>query len=86
MKCTPQKAISSASVAAARRESSSESPTKSAAAWISRLVVVRQDDCVTLGCERAHLPCQLLDLHLAEVENRYGLFDRRDLSHLRPRS
>ncbi len=35
MKWTPQKAITSASVAAAWRESWSESPVKSATSWIS---------------------------------------------------
>ena len=35
MKCTPQKAITSASVAAASRESWSESPVRSATSWIS---------------------------------------------------
>ena len=35
MKCTPQNAITSASVAAAWRESPSESPTKSATSWTS---------------------------------------------------
>ena len=35
MKCTPQKAITSASVSAALRERPSESPTKSATSWTS---------------------------------------------------
>jgi hypothetical protein len=35
MKWTPQKAITSASVAAALRDSPSESPTKSATSWTS---------------------------------------------------
>ena len=35
MKCTPQKAITSASVEAASRESWSESPVRSATSWIS---------------------------------------------------
>jgi hypothetical protein len=35
MKWTPQKAMTSASVSAARRESPSESPTKWATSWIS---------------------------------------------------
>ncbi len=34
MKWTPQKTISSAAVSAARRDSSSESPTKCATSWI----------------------------------------------------
>lgn len=37
MKATPQKTITAASVAAAWRDSSSESPTKSARSWISGL-------------------------------------------------
>ena len=35
MKWTPQNAITSASVSAARRDSPSESPTKSATSWTS---------------------------------------------------
>ena len=56
MKRTPQKAMTSASVAAALRDRSRLSPTKSARSWICRLLVIMgEDDRIALFLEALDL-------------------------------
>ena len=56
MKCTPQKTMTSASVAAAFRERRQRvADVVGDVLDLGHLVVVRQDDGLALGCQRAHL-------------------------------